>query len=177
MYLYLKALHIIFVVTWFSALFYQVRLFIYIREAQDTHEPDKSIITAQLQIMSRRLLYGINLPSAVLTLIMGFWLMYVYVSSFSNIPNWLIIKLTFVFSLFAYYIKLHEIFLNQKNKIFNLSSNYLRVFNEVATVFLISIVFLVVVKDSISWLYAVISLFALVLSILIGIKWYKRVRL
>ena len=78
MYSYLLALHIIFIVTWFSGMFYLVRLFIYNREAQDKPEPKKSILTKQFSIMSKRLLFGITLPSAIITLIMGYTLLYLY---------------------------------------------------------------------------------------------------
>ena len=58
MYFYIKALHIIFIVTWFSGMFYIVRLFIYIREAQDKEGVEKQILTAQFTIMIRRLWLG-----------------------------------------------------------------------------------------------------------------------
>ena len=176
MYQYIKAWHIIFVVTWFSALFYQVRLFIYIREAQDKSEVEKNILTPQLMLMAKRLLFGINLPSAVLTLILGLWMLHLYGVALSELPTWLILKLVFVALLFGYYLSLHRIYLNQKKGIFNLSSNYLRIWNEVATIFLIAIVFLVVVKDNMSWVYAVLSLFTIAISLMIAIKIYKKSR-
>jgi putative membrane protein len=61
-YLYTQAFHIIFVVTWFSGMFYLVRLFIYNREAQDKPEPEKSILQKQFILMIRRLLFGITWP-------------------------------------------------------------------------------------------------------------------
>ena len=70
-YLYLKALHIIFVVTWFAGLFYIVRLFIYHTEALAKNEPERSILSDQLAIMTKKLWYIIAWPSAVITLIMG----------------------------------------------------------------------------------------------------------
>ena len=78
MYLYVKALHIIFIVTWFSGLFYIVRLFIYNREAAEKEEPEKSILQKQFSIMIKRLWFGITWPSAVLTLIFGAWLWHLY---------------------------------------------------------------------------------------------------
>ena len=70
---YVKALHIIFIVTWFAGLFYIVRLFVYQREALDKEEPERSIIGSQLALMAGRLWYMITWPSAVLTLIFGIW--------------------------------------------------------------------------------------------------------
>ena len=71
MYNYIKALHIIFIVTWFSGMFYIVRLFIYNTEANEKPEPEKSILQKQFSIMIRRLWFGITWPSAVLTLFLA----------------------------------------------------------------------------------------------------------
>src|SRR5438270_6532349 len=71
MYFYIKAFHIIFVVTWFSGLFYIVRLFIYTTEANEKAEPERTVLIHQFQIMMRRLWYGITWPSAILTLVFG----------------------------------------------------------------------------------------------------------
>lgn len=176
MYQYVKAWHIIFVVTWFAALFYQVRLFIYLREAQDKSETEKNILTPQFLLMAKRLLFGINLPSAVLTLFLGSSMLHLYGVRINDLPTWLVIKLIFVFFLFIYYVSLHKIYLNQKNGIFNLSSNFLRIWNEVATVFLIAIVFLVVVKDNLSWIYALVALFGIILTLMLAIRVYKTIR-
>ena len=70
-YLYLKALHIIFVITWFAGLFYIVRLFIYHTEALEKEEPERSILSDQLGLMSKKLWFIITWPSAVITLILG----------------------------------------------------------------------------------------------------------
>jgi putative membrane protein len=70
-FLYLKAVHIVFVVTWFAGLFYLPRLMIYITEAQAKPEPERSILSQHLYTMAGRLWYGITWPSAVLTLGMG----------------------------------------------------------------------------------------------------------
>ena len=69
MYLYVKALHIVFIVTWFSGLFYIVRLFIYNAEAEEKPEAEKQILHTQFNLMIKRLWYGITWPSAVMTLI------------------------------------------------------------------------------------------------------------
>ncbi|MGC4022398.1 MAG: CopD family protein [Cyclobacteriaceae bacterium] len=70
MYFYVKAFHIIFIVTWFAGLFYIVRLFIYNREAQDKSEPERSILQSQFSIMIKRLWLGITWPSCVITVIL-----------------------------------------------------------------------------------------------------------
>ena len=71
LYAYLKALHIVFVVTWFAGLFYMPRLFIYNTEAGEKSTEAKAALREQLGIMQQRLWYGITWPSAILTLILG----------------------------------------------------------------------------------------------------------
>ena len=91
-YLYIKALHIIFIVTWFSGMFYIVRLFVYHSEAAEKLEPERSILSKQYKIMIKRLWLGITYPSAVLTLIFGTSMWYLL----GVTPEWLVIKLCFV---------------------------------------------------------------------------------
>jgi putative membrane protein len=172
MYNYIKALHIIFIVTWFSGLFYIVRLFVYNREAQNKEEPEKTILTRQFSIMIKRLWFGITWPSAVLTLIFGSWMWYLI----GYLPVWLMIKLCFVIGLFAYHFSLHAIYKQQANGNFKYSSQQLRIWNEVATIFLIAIVMLVVVKQSMSWLWGIIGLLCIVIILMSAIKVYKIIR-
>ena len=80
-YLYIKALHIIFITTWFAGLFYIIRLFIYYKEAEDKEEPAKTILKNQYLLMSKRLWYIITWPSAVLSTFFAVWLStYCYIS-------------------------------------------------------------------------------------------------
>lgn len=172
MYNYIKALHIIFIVTWFSGMFYIVRLFVYHAEAAALEEPKGSILREQYQLMSRRLWLGITWPSAVLTLLFGplLWL------QMDALPTWLAVKLCFVLGLYAYHFSLHRIYRQQAQGIFRYSSQQLRLWNEVATVFLVAIVMLAVVKQSMSWLYGLLGLVGLVAVLLLAIRLYKRVR-
>src|SRR6185436_15176326 len=109
MYNYVKALHIIFVVTWFSGMFYIVRLFIYNTEAGEKNEPEKGILRRQFSIMIRRLWWGITWPSAILTLIFGGWML----SYYHPIPQWLWIKIGFVLGLYLYHFSLQKIYKDQ----------------------------------------------------------------
>jgi protoporphyrinogen IX oxidase len=171
-FLYLKALHIIFVVTWFSGMFYLVRLFIYNREAQDKEAQEREILTRQFNIMIKRLLFAITWPSAVLTLVFGFWLL----NSYSNFPTWLVIKLSLVGLLFIYQYTLHLIYKQQKQGVFKHSSVALRLWNEVPTVILIAVVMLVVVRQNLSAIYGVLGIFTLAMALLFAVKLYKKVR-
>lgn len=176
MYLYVKALHVIFIVTWFAGMFYIVRLFIYLREAQDKDEPERSILTNQLSLMSRRLWYGITWPSAVLTLIFGGWMLYLYWSLVHTIESWLWLKLIFVVGLYAYQFTLHYIFKLQLKGNFKHSSQSLRVWNEVATIFLVVIVMLVIVRQNLSVVWGLGGLFGFIVLLMSAINIYKRLR-
>lgn len=171
-FLYVKALHIIFIVTWFAGLFYMPRLLIYFVEAAEKPEPGKSILQAQLALMQRRLWYGITWPSAVLTLIFGGSTWYLY----GGLPAWLQYKLAFVLLLYLYHGWCHAIFRQQQRGDLRYSSLQLRVFNEVATVFLIAIVFLVVLKNALSMLWGLLGLFLFILLLLLAIRVYRRLR-
>ena len=172
MFLYVKALHIIFIVTWFSGLFYIVRLFIYNTEAQQKPDVEKRVLTAQFSIMIRRLWLGITWPSAVLTLIFGVWMG----TYFYPIPQWLWIKLGFVAVLYGYHFTLQRIYKEEMNGVFRFSSDQLRVWNEVATILLIAIVMLVTVKQSMSWLWGIAGLLLFAALLMSAIKIYKLIR-
>ncbi len=145
-YLILKALHIIFIVSWFAGLFYLVRLFIYTRESQDKPEPEKTILTKQLLMMQKKLLYIITLPAMLLSLLFGVAMLF-YSPQFL-LQSWMITKLIFVGLLLLYQWYAYKIYLKQKQLNFQHQVFFLRVFNEIATVLLIAIVFLAVFKTS-----------------------------
>lgn len=172
MYPYIKALHIIFIVTWFAGMFYIVRLFIYNTEAGEKAEPEKSILQKQFAIMIKRLWFGITWPSAILTLILGSTTWYLL----GITPSWLIIKLCFVAGLYLYFFSLHSIYKQQMKGLFNYSSQQLRIWNEVATIFLVAIVMLVVVKQSLSALWGLLGLIGFVIILMSAIKIYKMIR-
>jgi putative membrane protein len=174
-YLYLKALHIIFIVTWFAGLFYIVRLFIYHTEAQQRDLSERLVLQNQFKIMERRLWYGITWPSMILTLIFGPLLLQ-YFWPITDHP-WLLIKLGFIALLVAYHFQCHFIFKNLQKDIITKSSTYLRILNEVATVYLIAIVFLVMLKTAMSMVWGIIGLLIFSGLIMIAIKIYKNIRL
>jgi protoporphyrinogen IX oxidase len=172
--LYLKAVHIIFIVTWFAGLFYIPRLFIYMIEAHAKSEPEKSILLKQLKMMSSRLWFIITWPSAIITLAMG-------TSLLVNQPEFLTmgfmhIKLTLVFLLYLYHISLHVIYNQLQKSVVKYTSQQMRVWNEVGTLFLISIVFLIVLRSAMSMVWGIIGLLIIGIIMMIGIKVYKKFR-
>jgi putative membrane protein len=172
--LYIKALHIIFVVTWFAGLFYIVRLFIYQTEALEREEPARSILSDQLGLMARRLWFGITWPSAILTLIFGSWIL--YEMSFYLSMGFMHLKLTFVFLLYVYHFLCHLLFKQLQGGIARYSSNQLRLWNEVATLFLVAIVFLIVLRNSLDMVYGLVGLVLFSLLLVLAIRIYKRLR-
>ena len=173
-YLLFKSLHIISVVTWFAGLFYMPRLFVYFAEANEKTDPEKSILQKQFKIMQRRLWYGITIPSSIAVLIFGGTLL----SAFMPLTDhpWLMAKLAFVLGLYIYFFFLHIIFKKQQNDIIAFSPMALRVINEISTIFLFAIVFLVIFKSVINMVYGMIGLVGLIIVLMIAIKVYKNLR-
>jgi putative membrane protein len=172
--LYLKATHLIFIVTWFAGLFYMPRLFVYILESHQKPEPEKSILLKQLNMMASRLWFGITWPSAIITLGLGTALIV-------NQPQWLQqgfmhIKLTLVFLLYGYHFSLQYLFNQLKKGVVRYSSQQMRLWNEVSTLFLISIVFIIVLKNTLSMIWGLAGLLGVTLLILGGMALYKRYR-
>src|SRR6476646_6289381 len=105
MYSYLKAVHIIFIVTWFAGMFYMPRLFIYNTEAKEKDEAERKVLQEQFRIMMKRLWFGITWPSAILTLIFGPLVMFNggwNKTILEPQERWLLIKLVFVILLYLY---------------------------------------------------------------------------
>lgn len=174
LFLLLKSLHIIFVVTWFAGLFYIVRLFIYQTEAQDKNEVEKRVLCEQFQIMEKRLWYGITWPSAIITFILGPWLSYFFWPLHEH--PWLFFKFFLVGLLALYHFSCHILFEQLKNGIYKYSSQQLRLWNEAPTLLLFLIVFLVIFKSLFSLFYGLALLLVLTLLIGLGIKIYKEIR-
>ncbi|WP_295714315.1 CopD family protein [Mucilaginibacter sp.] len=174
MYQYVLAIHIIFVVCWMAGLFYMVRLFIYHTEAQDKPEPDRSILSAQFEIMERKLWYIIATPSMLITIIAG--LTMVYLKQGWLLMAWLQIKLVFVVGLAVYHHICENKMKQMRKGVFKWTSTQLRLWNELATIFLFAIVFLAVLKNGISWIFGVVGLVAFAVILMIAVKIYKRFR-
>jgi putative membrane protein len=173
-YNYIKSLHLIFVITWFAGLFYIVRLFVYQIEANQKTSPEKEILLQQYKIMTYRLWFIITWPSAILATLFAVWLL-ILMPSWLKMP-WMHVKLGFVFALFLYHFKCHQIYNQLQRDQFNYSSNFMRLWNEGATLILFAVVFLVILKNAVNWIYGVIGIIAFSILIMIGFKFYKRIR-
>jgi putative membrane protein len=134
--LWIKSLHIIFVVTWFAGLFYLPRLFVYHATSSDP------ISIERFKVMERKLFYGIMTPSAVLAVLLGSWLWLGYGIS----GGWLHAKLALVLLLLVYHVYCGKFLMEFKNDRNLRSHVYYRWFNEIPVVILFAVVILVVVK-------------------------------
>jgi putative membrane protein len=138
--LWIKSLHIIFMVTWFAGLFYLPRLFVYHAMSDDLPSIDR------FKIMERKLYYGIMTPGAVLTIIFGMWLWLGYGISGISGSWWLHAKLFLVAVLVAYHYYCGRLLTDFKLDRNQHGHIYYRWFNEVPVIILIAVVILVVVK-------------------------------
>lgn len=173
-YNYIKALHLIFVVTWFAGLFYIPRLFIYHIEASLKPSPEKEILSDQLKLMTKRLWYIITWPSAVLCTLFAIWLLVIIPGWLEQ--GWMHIKLVFVLLLFAYHLKCHQIFKQLQRDEIKYTSKFMRVWNEGATLILFAVVFLAILKSTFSWVFGLGGILGLGIFLMLGIKLYKRIR-
>jgi len=173
-YLHFKALHIIFVVSWFAGLFYMPRLFVYHTEANDKPEPERQILFAQFTKMEKLLWNAIMTPACWLTLIFGISLLYLTPSFLEQ--GWMQLKLMFVVGLVIYHFYTKKILLELREGKFRFTSFQLRLFNEIATIFLFSIVFLVVLKNTVDWLWGVLGLIIFAVLMMTAVRMVKRIR-
>ena len=174
LYNYIKSLHLIFVVTWFAGLFYIVRLFVYHAEAKQKSQPEQDILIKQYQLMQYRLWYIITWPSAILATLFAVWLL-ILMPDWLQMP-WMHVKLGFVFLLYLYHYKCHKIYLHLQKNEMKYSSNFMRIWNEGATIILFAVVFLVILKNAVNWIYGVIGIVLFSVLIMLGIQFYKKIR-
>ncbi len=140
MYLWIKALHIIFMVAWFAGLFYLPRLFVYHAMCED--QPGRE----RFKVMERKLYYGITTPAMVVTAALGLWMLFDYAWGIYRTMGWLHLKLTLAVILIGYHLycgKLVRAFGEDRNRHGHV---FYRWFNEVPVLFLVGMVLLAVVK-------------------------------
>lgn len=173
-YLYIKSLHLIFVITWFAGLFYVPRLFINHIEASQKPSPEKEILSDAFKLMTKRLWYIITWPSAILATIFAVWLLILFPMWLQQ--PWMHVKLGFVVLLYAYHLKNHQMFKQLQRDEIKYTPNFMRIWNEGATIILFAVVFLVILKTAISWVYGVVGIIGLGVLLMLGIKLYKKIR-
>lgn len=160
--------------TWFAGLFYMIRLFIYYKEAENKPELEKDILQKQYHLMLKRLWYIITWPSAILTFIFAALLLHTQPIWLST--NWMWIKLGFVLLLYLYHFSCQHMVNQIEKGTLKYSALSLRIWNEVATILLFAIVFLVVLKNSLGWIFGTLGIVGISILLMLGIKLYKRIR-
>jgi putative membrane protein len=173
-YNYIKALHLIFIVTWFAGLFYIPRLFIYHIEATEKPSPDKEILSNQLKLMTKRLWNIITWPSAIISTIFAIWLLILQPIWLQE--PWMLVKLVFVVLLFLYHLKSHQIYKQLQRDEVKYTSRFMRIWNEGATLILFAVVFLVILKSAFNWIFGVIGIIILGILLMLGIRLYRRIQ-
>jgi putative membrane protein len=171
-YLLAKALHVIGFISWFSGLFYLVRLFIYHAEAGERPEAERAVLQPQLEIMAARLWAIITVPAMIVTLVGGVAM----VVQLDAIPNWLWIKFGLLAGLLGYTHACWRIRRKQAAKTSSWSAKNLRIFNEVATMFMVAIVFVAIYKTALSIAWGVGGLLGLGIALMLGIRGYRALR-
>ena len=140
MYLVLKALHIIAVVCWFAALFYLPRLFVYYTES------DEIKVKEVLRVMQRKLYKYIGVPSAYASFFFGIAIILMHPETYLG-QVWLQLKILLILFLLLFHLQCGRyVKLFQKGVSVQKTSRYFRIFNEVPTIILLSVVFLAVLK-------------------------------
>ncbi|MDH5446164.1 MAG: CopD family protein [Gammaproteobacteria bacterium] len=138
--LYIKALHIVFMVTWFAGLFYLPRLFVYHAMAED------EVSKERFKIMERKLYFGIMAPGAILTIIFGVWLLIDYAWVVYSSSAWLISKFVLLAILILYHLHCGKLLMDFKHDRNRHNHVFYRWYNEFPVILLITIVILAVAK-------------------------------
>ena len=170
-FLTVKAFHIIFVVSWFCGLFYIVRLFIYHTEALGKENPEKEILTREYTRIERLLWKIITTPAMFGTVLTGslmIWLNPTYLEQ-----SWMMVKLSMVLVLLVYHFICQKLRVKLMTNQTLLTSFQLRLWNEVATILLVMIVFIVVQKHAMNWIYGTFFFIAFALAIMFTVRLVK----
>lgn len=175
-YEHIKAIHIIFVTSWFAGLFYLPRLFVYHTEANEKSQMERDILQKEYQRMEKILFNAIMIPAMWLTIISGITMVYwTWWDSFAA-HGWLHLKLLFVVGLVIYHFFCRKLILELRQDKFRFTGFQLRLYNEIATVFLFAIVFLVVLKNSVDWIWGLVGLLTFAVVIMSAVRIVKRIR-
>jgi len=174
MYLYAKALHIIFVICWMAGLFYSVRLFIYHTEAKARPESEYKLLHEQFKMMEGKLWWIITTPSMYLTVLAAIVMLHINPALWQ--APWLHVKLVFVLGMIIYHFTCQRIMFRLGKGQSKWTSMQLRMWNELATVLLFAIVFVVVLKSAVNWIYGVIGLLLFAAILMMAVKIYKKIR-
>ncbi len=171
---YFLSVHIVFVISWMAGLFYILSLFIYHTEANDKPEPDRSILVGQFLKMEATLWKIIATPAMIISVLAGASMLYINPTLLE--ADWMMVKLGFVVALIIYHFICQRIVKQLKAGIYKMNSFQLRLWRELATIFMVAIVFTVILKNAVNWIYGLIGIMGLAFVIMFAVKAYKRYR-
>lgn len=173
----IKSLHIISFVAWFAGLFYIVRLFVYHTEAFQKSKTEKDILTTQYHIMESRLYRIICNPAMMLTWLFGLIMIFMNGWEWYKLNIWLHFKIGFVILLTIYHLYNKKIIKQLKEEKMVMSPFRFRLYNEVPTLFLLTIVLLAVYKNLLNFGYTFVGVIAFAIVLFLIAKAYKKQRL
>lgn len=173
LYTIIKAVHIIFMVSYFAGIFYLVRLFVYYKDTDEFEENKKQVLREQYVFMARRLWNIITVPAGVIMLVTGLSLIYLNFGLMKT--PWFHLKLTFLIGLAFYHYWCWKKVLQMKNlkgDILPIKNIKLRQANEIATFILFLVVFTVILKSWVLeyWWQLITGFFVLVVAIMLTVK-------
>ncbi len=173
LYTIIKAIHIIFMVSYFAGIFYLVRLFVYYKDTDGFEEQKQKILREQYVFMARRLWNIITVPAGIIMLISGITMIVLNVGLMKT--PWFHLKLTFLLALLAYHYWCWKKVLQIKNlnlQILPIQNLKLRQANEIATFILFLVVFTVILKSSVIeyWWQLIVGFIAIVALIMATVK-------
>lgn len=173
-YRFFLAVHVVFVISWMAGLFYILSLFIYHTEANAKEEPERSILIAQFTKMEATVWKIIATPAMIIAVLAGSLMLYThpYLLQF----DWMLVKLGFVVGLLVYHFVCQRMMKQLRTGIYKLNSMKLRLWRELATIFMVAIVFIVILKNAVDWIYGLVGIMGLALVIMMGVKFYKKIR-
>lgn len=157
-----------------SGIFYIVRLFIYHTEAKKRSPQEYAILHKQFVMMESKLWWIITTPSMYFAVVAGLFMLYL-APGLLKMP-WMQVKLIFVLGMLIYHFICQRIMFRLRQELSNWKSTQLRIWNEVATILLFAIVFTVVLKSTIDWLYGLLGLVFFSMMIMVAVKIYKKYR-
>lgn len=174
MYLYVKAIHIISVVSWFAGLFYLPRLLVYHTEAQSQSGEALDALNRHFVRTEKLLFNAIIVPAMWMTLSSGITML-VLVPGWLE-QGWMHFKLGFVLLVLHYHFYTRKLLTEMREGIFRWSSLKLRLWNELATILLVAIVFLVVLKSAVNWIWGVLGFVLFAVVIMMAVRLVNRKR-
>ena len=176
LYLLFKSLHIIAIISWFVGLFYLVRLFVYHTEAYDKEEPARTVLCDQFHVMESRLYRIICNPGMMLSWTFGLGMIYLRGWEWFGANPWLHVKIVLVILLTIFHVYNKKIIALLKERKFVMSSFKFRLYNEIPTLFMLSVVLLAVFKNAINYGYTIGGIIAFGAVLFILAKMYKKIR-